>query len=240
MAFHYSPKIVTDGLILCLDAANTKSFVVGSATWSDLSLSRLSGSLINGPTFNSENCGSIVFDGIDDRIDISPIDFNLTDLSINTWVNSNDTTINYSRIIQKSDTTSTTKGFLIVNSNIDGKLVFVYQPTYSTSEILKRSTTIMSNNIWYHISMTYNSINGLKIYFNGVEDLGEISTSPDVAWTSNTGNLFSIGARTGGFTNGIGYQAFNGRISQTFIYNRVLSPTEILQNFNASKSRFGL
>ena len=55
-------KIVTDGLVLCLDAANTKSYVSGSTTWNDISRSGFSGTLINGPTFNGNNGGSIVFD----------------------------------------------------------------------------------------------------------------------------------------------------------------------------------
>ena len=62
-------NIVTDGLVLLLDAANTKSYVSGSTIWNDLSRSGNNGSLINGPTFNSLNGGSIVFDGSNDFIE---------------------------------------------------------------------------------------------------------------------------------------------------------------------------
>ena len=58
MAFNYSPKIVTNGLVLCLDAANPKSYVSGSTKWNDLSKNYLNGTLTNGPTFNSANGGS--------------------------------------------------------------------------------------------------------------------------------------------------------------------------------------
>ena len=74
MAFNYSPKIVTDGLVLYMDAANSKSYVSGSTTWNDISRSGNNGTLINGPTFNSSNGGSIVFDGTNDYVNLSDSD----------------------------------------------------------------------------------------------------------------------------------------------------------------------
>ena len=73
MAFSFSPKIVTDGLVLYLDAANPKSYVSGSTTWRDISRGGNNGTLVNGPTFDSGNGGNIVFDGVDDY---SRIEFN--------------------------------------------------------------------------------------------------------------------------------------------------------------------
>jgi len=60
------PNISDDGLVLSLDAANTKSYINGSTTWTDLSRRGNNGTLINGPTFDSTNLGSIVFDGVND------------------------------------------------------------------------------------------------------------------------------------------------------------------------------
>ena len=68
MAGNVAPNLVTNGLVLCYDPANTKSFVSGSTTLFDLTSSKDDGSLINGPTFNSANGGSIVFDGVDDYV----------------------------------------------------------------------------------------------------------------------------------------------------------------------------
>jgi hypothetical protein len=73
MAFIHSPKIVTDGLVLALDAGNVKSYASGSTTWLDKSGRGNNGTLINGPTFNSGNGGSIVFDGVDDYC-LLPVD----------------------------------------------------------------------------------------------------------------------------------------------------------------------
>ena len=63
MAFHYSPNIVSDKLVLYLDVANTRSYVSGSTIWNDLTPDLNNGTLINGPTFNSANGGSLVFNG---------------------------------------------------------------------------------------------------------------------------------------------------------------------------------
>ena len=71
MAFQYSPKIVTDGLVLYLDAANTKSYVSGSTTWNDISRTNINGTLVNGPTFSSDGGGSILFDGSNDYVQIN-------------------------------------------------------------------------------------------------------------------------------------------------------------------------
>jgi hypothetical protein len=68
MAFIHSPKIVTDGLVLALDAGNTKSYTSGSTTWFDKSGFGNNGTLTNGPTFSSANGGSIVFDGVNDYV----------------------------------------------------------------------------------------------------------------------------------------------------------------------------
>jgi len=69
MSFAHSPQIVTNGLVLALDAGNTKSYVSGSTTWFDKSGRGNNGTLVNGPTFNTGSLGSIVFDGVNDYVD---------------------------------------------------------------------------------------------------------------------------------------------------------------------------
>jgi len=227
-------SIVTNGLVLNLDAGNPASYPGTGNTWFDLSGNSNNGTLVNGVGYNTANGGSLSFDGVDDRIDMSPNNFNLSEFSVNIWFKTNDITTDYLRLIHKADTTGSTKGFLIASSQTNGKLVFVYQPNYTTGEVLKRSTNLITTSTWYNTTMTYNSTSGMKIYFNSVEDAGETSTSPDVGWSSNTGNLFSVGSRAGGT------QHYNGNISQVSIYNRALTTEEIQQNFNATRGRFGL
>ena len=70
MALSHSPKIVTDGLVLCLDAGDRKSYSGSGTTWTDRSGEGNNGTLVNGPTFDSGNGGSIYFDGGNDDCDI--------------------------------------------------------------------------------------------------------------------------------------------------------------------------
>ena len=71
MGLSHSPSLVLSGLTLCLDAANTKSYVGSGTTWTDLSGNSNTGTLTNGPTYSSANGGSIVFDGTNDYATIS-------------------------------------------------------------------------------------------------------------------------------------------------------------------------
>src|SRR6056300_382098 len=91
----YYGNIVTDGLVLNLDAARKDSYNRTGTTWNDISGNGNNGTLTNGPTFDSEDYGSIVFDGVDDYVTVSatPINSVLTNqITIETFINSNDLT----------------------------------------------------------------------------------------------------------------------------------------------------
>jgi hypothetical protein len=90
MGYSYGPSIVKDGMVMCLDAANRKSFVSGSDTWFDLTGNNNTGSLQNGPVFSSQNGGSLTFDGVDDYVIIGKSPYQLptigtNDVTINVW-----------------------------------------------------------------------------------------------------------------------------------------------------------
>jgi len=80
------PDIVTDGLVLALDAANVKSYPGSGTTWRDLSGNDGNGTLTAGPTFSTDNGGVISFDGSDDAVDISGYDFGAGEVSISSCV----------------------------------------------------------------------------------------------------------------------------------------------------------
>ena len=86
-----TPRIITDGLVLYVDAANTKSYPGSGTVWTDLSPTQITGSLTNGPTFNSANGGSIFFDGTDDIVDLGTNNtLNFTDsFSVSFWMRAN-------------------------------------------------------------------------------------------------------------------------------------------------------
>ena len=214
MAFNYSPKIVTDGLVLCLDAGNIKSFVSGSTTWRDLTTNNSNGTLTNGPIYNSTNGGSIQFDGTDDYVATSTVLCNSNgNTTISYWINCNSfsAVAGAGSICQDSNITST-----CWNGTFD---------TLFYNVAKKQLVTPLLTNTFYHI--TLDTTNYL-IYVNGV--------------LANTQNV-SYGWGTDVVSPRIGknrYNSFSGKMYIFSVYNRILTAAEIRQNYNATKGRFGL
>jgi len=226
MAFHYSPKIVTDYLVLYLDAANTKSFTTASNTWFDISKSGYNGSLLSGATFSSSNGGCIAFDGVDDVVSFS----GANTLNILSYTGSG--TIDF---IYKVNSTPASDfrnvwGFtnnLFQYENNGGFMLFVWR--YADLTYAGVSTGILQTDLnTYHITCTYTTIGSstFKVYKNGILTDSKVVSNPLI----NTTNSLSLG----------GTSNQNCNIYNIKIYNRELSASEVLQNFNATKSRFGL
>jgi hypothetical protein len=219
-------SIVTNGLLFNSDAGFTPSYPRSGTTWYDVSLSGNTGTLTNGPTFNSADGGSIVFDGVDDYVNTTNSVFG-ADVTYNAWVN-------------RTSSVNTLNMFM-------GKGSLPYFGIRSTNNIIfsnsiagtQRSlqTPLTSpDNTWYYLSFTqiYDGTNTtMIIYINGV--LATSATFSGISITSTSTRIFTIGSRTAG-----DIYPFNGKVSQVSIYNRALSASEILQNYNAQKGRFGL
>jgi hypothetical protein len=230
MAYNFSPKIVTDGLVLYLDAANTKSYVSGSTTWNDISRGGNNGTLTNGPTFSSSNGGSIVFDGVNDTVLLnSATTFGSpSNISINIWVRYTDfIASNLGRALFRASSLPENVGFSVYQATdvpYNRAKCFV---NLSTGLNVLNSITQLNTNQWYFITVTYNS-SLLSLYINGVLD----ATSAGIG-----GIVWPSPARTPQFGEMFG-SYFNGRIAQTALYNRALTAAEVLQNYNTTKSRF--
>jgi len=236
MAFNYSPKVVTEGLVLYLDAANTKSYPSSGTTWSDLSRTGVNGTLINGPTFNSGNGGSIVFDGVNDYVDCGNIfNFERTDsFSINAWVNITSLSL-FRIIIAKMDISFRGYAFIV---DPNGELVFILRNTPTTNSLLVRTNiNLVSTNNWFNITVTYsgNSLpSGVNFYINSTPHPVATIVNNTLTQTIISSASLAIGRRASNDS------FILGRIAQTTIYNRALTAQEVLQNYNATKSRFGL
>jgi len=218
MAFRYSPKIVTDGLVLCLDAANPRSFVSGSTTWNDLTKNFNSGSLTNGPTFDSNNGGVMSFDGSDDFVDFNASQSPNEPKSIELWVYI--TSLSVGQILSRGSNNYEIYTFT------DGNLYTYWGNSFNTTT---NNPTITLNR-WSHYVFTLSGTTEIN-YKNGVS-LGERSLNAPPSF-SNSGNL-NVGRRNNGT------QPFTGKISSIKFYNRTITSSEVLQNYNATKSRFGL
>ena len=216
MGISRGKSIVTDGLILYLDAANKKSYPGSGTAWSDLSGNTNTGTLTNGPTFDSSNNGSINFDGTDDLVECSSI--SSTNFTNSAWVNVDAKNIN--GII--SWTVGTVRRELMFISS--------YLSIAYGSNKYRKIDSVLSNGVWMNVAATYDGTTPL-IYVNGVSQTltGQITAAAGVA------NKCYIGR--------IAYSTpyyFNGKIANVKIYNRALTSTEVLQNYNATKDRFGL
>jgi hypothetical protein len=231
MSFSFSPKIVTDGLVLYLDAANTRSYPGSGTTWSDLSRSGNNGTLVNGPTFNGANGGSIVFDGTNDYVatNLGTLrSLTGTRSTLNIWFR----TVNSStRQVLLADWNSAgaletarleISGFNISPNKVGGTINGISNSTPV------QSTTSIQNNTWYWVTILYNGTN-TQLYLNGQLEQSLATTERG---SDSTGHV-AIG-RAGDF-NGL---YWNGNIANIQIYNRALSATEILQNYNATKNRY--
>jgi hypothetical protein len=235
MSFNFSPKIVKDGLVLYLDAANNKSYVSGSTTWSDISTGLNDGTLVNGPTFSSTNYGNIVFDGVNDYVSF------LTNPNLNFTGTSPYTLSVFANIITPPNVYA---GFInreYGNPRNGYNLWFIRDGNPSMTSIAserfgvgsgQRFVFITLNNsdcigVWNQYTVTYDGIT-LSFYLNGEF---KQSTLASGNITNTTGTL-EIGRRQTDYGN--------CRISSTLIYNKALSQSEVSQNYNTLKTRFRL
>ena len=225
MAFFRGPNVVTDGLVLALDAANTKSYTSGSTTWNDLSGNNNNGTLTNGPTYSPTNGGSIVFDGVNDYVNISTTP-NLTNpLTVCAFVNTS--FITGSNQIIYGPSANGSDNWLSVNNN---RVQLNATQTGDVNNFSITGTTTIEANKWYYITGIVNN-NVTSVYINGVF---EVASSTQAFTVGGWNSTARIGQRaTGQFP-------FNGNIACVHGYNRALSASEVQQNYNATKTRFGL
>jgi hypothetical protein len=228
MAGTIAPNIVTDGLVLYLDAANTKSYVSGSTTWNDMSGFSNNGTLTNGPTFNSGSGGSIVFDGTNDYASIPHNSaLNLFPITLAAWVN-----ITTGGDIINKYVAGSLNGYRF-NVATSGVSVYYFQSGFVnyTADYDTKSGTAPAN-VWHYVAVTVNT-GGATIYING----NQVGTR---AWIGTPGAPTTTQAISLARYPAINTSYFGGRIAQSQIYNRALLAQEILQNYNATKTRFGL
>jgi hypothetical protein len=233
------PNIVTSGLVLHLDAANPKSYPGTGSIWYDRAANlnagvANNGTLVNTPTFNSENGGGIIFDGVNEYVNCGSS--LILDTSSKFSINIVFKLISYNNTYPTLFTIKTSVGnslVMLLTQNITySPLTFGWNGNFT----YKPQSTTINPNIWYNFCLVYNggginNISSFKFYINGVSI---------ALITSNTFAGISQANTLGTLNNGTSNYYLNGNISQASIYNIELSPQEVLQNYNATKSRYGL
>jgi hypothetical protein len=234
-------NIVTDGLVLNLDAGNAASYPGSGTSWTDLSGNGNNGTLTNGPTYDSGNGGSIEFDGVDDFIlgtDNVNLNFGTGNYTLCCWFKTN-TSIRRT-ILARFDYDGTgiiEKGYYI-DILSTGKIRAAFASSGSNLRIADSNTTV-NTNTYFFVTVTRTDAGTINVYVNGIFEASNTITvgTPDFAEAQTA--PFSIGRpadyQSPAFTN-----YFLGNIPAVQIYNRALSASEIEKNFNALKSRYGL
>ena len=237
MGIRRGPNIVRDGLVFAVDAANPSSFVSGSGViWKDQTVNQNDGTLTNGPVFDSDGGGSIDFDGSDDYIEYGSITsshpmsfYNITNMTLEVWVSPKATGDPWQRIIDKSNSGNGTNGFTLFlgdSPNSTKRIGFIVNQSYPIDVYGDN----YSHDVWNHIVITKNS-STWKLYVNGIL----ISTNTNTTtFPSTTTNM-----RIGSWNHTTGRE-FKGNISTISAYHTTLTSSEVLQNYNALKGRFGL
>ena len=239
MGTNVRQNIVTNGLLLYLDAGSKMSYISGSTTWSDLSSNNNSGSLTNGPIFNSTNQGSITFDGTNDYVAMQKIATRLAtdNFTMELWCKPTSTitvpaesTSGFAGVTGQryaiepfyGDTQNPGAGVSVGTNGIA-----VVEHKFNYAPALLSIAITLSSTIFSHIVITYTSKQP-RAYVNGIlVRTGLTSLQSGVDLISN-----QIG--------GMGYGYFAGDIANVKWYNRTISDQEVAQNYNATKTRFGL
>ena len=224
MGIAYNTSIVMNGLVMYLDAANSRSYSGSGTSWYEISGSGSTATLSNSPTFSSINNGGFIFNGSNQYATVptaSRFDFSTGSATVTAWFKL--TSSGYNCIVSKRNGT----GFQLYS--LSGKLYADGAGTAGKSS----SQSVNTGNIFYGAVVYDRASSLMRLYINGVED-GNVAldstTLTDVAGVN-------IGRATLG---GGSSDYFNGTIYQVQLYNRALSAAEIKTNYNAFRKRYGL
>jgi hypothetical protein len=261
MSLHHSPRIITDGLVLFLDAANPKSYTGSGTTWFDLSGNINNGTLVNGVGYSNTSSGSMVFDGVNDLVQHTS---NLT--ALNNITNSSSFTFSSTFKLNAFPAVQvgTVTGLLMKGSynpsyglnlsytgdvggfRTQAQIYYGLRNLTGTAGVTsgygmfdRTSNLLIQIGQWYKVDMVHEfsgTTHTLSLYVNGVLDRQDTSTNS--LYPINFQNTASLGINDR--ILGGNFLRSNTDIASYAIYNRALSAAEVQQNFNALRGRYGL
>lgn len=245
MAFNYSPKIVTNGLVMYLDAANPASYPRSGTSWRDVSRGVNNCSLINGPTFSAESSGIITTDGTNDYILYGKnlngftknIHFDLN-WSIEVWMNVV-TMSSFKYIYGAYNGGPAQVGAGIWISNGSGGFLNLSLHFNNSVAIggTNQSDILNCQGLWKQWVITSEDALNYRYYLNGV-----LKGSSTYNWRDSANRVDAQSTYDYCFAaNNVDLSTcLNAKFGNCKIYNRALSASEVLQNYNATRTRFGL
>jgi hypothetical protein len=240
MALSHSPSIITDGLVLCLDAANSKSYPGSGTTWNNLVNPNSSFSLVNSPTYLNN---TFTFDGVNDYASSTTSNFlkwqNWSKLSLTIafkHISATGQTNNRQYILdfRTDGGTNGALGLLVDNPSTLRELTLFYNTTGTSSE--EPTITTYNFNTWNIYCLTFDkttSSSNIRHYINGVNVFTRSETANSTT-TNGDGTIWIGRFGKGGYL-------FNGEISYISAnVGTILTAQEIQQNFNALRGRYGI
>jgi hypothetical protein len=224
MGIRRGPNIIQEGLVLSLDAGNVRSYPGSGTAWKDVSGKGNNAALQNGPIYSSDGRGSIEFDGTDDGVSGNKPVFSTVTLEYYCKLTGNSTG-GYPHLVMSGNTFI---GFIGSTSSARFRIAINPGAGYSeiTSDLLNPSTTF---NLY---SMTYDGVT-VRMFVNGVQQASTMNIAS--TFELMTGTSYQLSA-----TSTPAYDKAPNRISTFRIYNRALTASEIQQNFNAVRGRYGI
>jgi hypothetical protein len=233
VALSHSPRIITDGLVLCLDAANPKSYPGSGTTWTDLSGLGNNGTLTNGVGYNSSNLGSLSFDGVDDYVRIlNPYKDYTNQITVEWWT-------------KRNGNLATGSGWGLSQENVDvaSNTYFLMHATSNTDMIFY--VRDISANTWRNL--TIGTVDTTPCYMVGTITSSAINVYKNGVLTNTgtglSGNMSTYSTPVIHLGKDPRYGSdrfYNGSIYTAKIYNRALTASEIQQNYNALRGRFSI
>ena len=209
----------------CADSGTTAVGTVSKqftpSTWRDLSGNSNKGTLTNGPTFSTGNMGSIVYDGVDDSVTCNLVTSDANNVTLEAWFKI--TTLPGTLILYNGNSATSGYGFGHGICGATSTTLYVFFGGLNCNVV---SYAGMTTNVWYQAVYTRTTTPSTSniLYINGISRSTNTSSNPN--------------APAG--TTSIGDPGYPGYISIARIYNRALTATEVLQNYNATKGRYGL
>lgn len=233
MGLNHSPKIVTSGLILALDAANIKSYTGSGTTWSDISGKGNHATLVGSPTYTTQGFSLNLDAGSTQSITVTntPFQFGTNNFSVSSWVyprsGGSPTLFGVS-----ASTTSSRYSLGYAYNGGTSSQFFAFVRDDNVNSVTIYSPAAITNSTWYNVAMTIDRTALVSLYINGVSVISSASNF-------NT-NISPQGSAGIGFIVNGSTPFLNGIVATTLVHNRALSADEVKQNFNALRGRYGI
>lgn len=228
MGLLHSPLSPTDGLVLCLDTANKRSYPGSGATWFDLSGNGYNGTLIGGASYNGI---AMNFDGLDDYVTYSVVAPNLTNtFCISGWFKANAINQTNTYIISSTSTGNENTWSVIYGYVLNNLEFYVGAGRYSGSDPRSGSQILINDTNWHFFAYNYNG----SIWSGWKDNQLIFSVSRTFSLTGTSTGLF-LATYSSSLSRNL-----NGQIGDIRVYNRALNATEIRALFNAKRRRFGV